>query len=189
MHQLPKLRRRVRLPYAAPVSPLRRKPVRAAQYIAGRFIAAQRQKHRLCLSPATRKVRAAQSAIAVNRRQAAMFGHWYRDESARATVWGETTTQWAAIPNKPTLERGSRELEGRKQEMCIAICHTRLMMNDLCGEGTYSPPRLQNPAYRPAIRTQPHPMGRGCVHPNQKLSVDAGAPPAYKSRTRRTACP
>ena len=56
VHRLPKPRRRVRFPYTAlKQAGLSRRKVR--------------------------KVRAAQSTIAVNGRQAAMFGHCYRDES------------------------------------------------------------------------------------------------------------
>ena len=71
----------------------------------------------------TRKVRAAQSTIAVNGRQAEMFGHCYRDERC------ETSILWAAIPCKPTIERCSRELEGRKREKHMVTYRSRLMID------------------------------------------------------------
>ena len=55
----------------------------------GRLIATARQ----------RKVGAAQSTAAVNGRQAAMFGHQYRDESRLGA--GETTALRAASSSKP----------------------------------------------------------------------------------------
>ena len=52
-----------------------------------------------------------------------MFGHRYRDERR------ETSILWAAIPSKPTLERCSRELEGRKREKHVVTRDSRLMID------------------------------------------------------------
>ena len=87
VHRLPKPRRRVRFPYTA---------LRVSRSIAPARV---------------RKVRAAQSTIAVNGRQAVMFGPCYRDERC------ETSILWAAIPSKPMFERCSRESEGRKRQI------------------------------------------------------------------------
>ena len=82
-----------------------------------------------------RKVRAAQSTTTVNGRQAAMFGHRYRDESQSDSLYreelkrGETSTLWAAIPSKPTFERCSRKLEGRKREKHVVTRDSRLMID------------------------------------------------------------
>ena len=59
-----------------------------------------------------------------------MFGHWYRDESPFGV--GETTTLWAAIPSIPMSERGSRKLEGRKQQKGVVIHYSRLMIDADC---------------------------------------------------------
>ena len=52
-----------------------------------------------------------------------MCGHRYRDEGC------ETCILWAAIPSKPTLERCSRELEGRKREKHVVTRDSRLMID------------------------------------------------------------
>ena len=76
----------------------------------------------------TRKVRAAKSTTAVNGRQAVMFGPCKSDEQSILMIGGsDTSILWAAIPSKPTPERGSRKLEGRKQEACS---NTLLKIND-----------------------------------------------------------
>ena len=92
----------------------------------------------------TRKVRAAKSTTAVNGRQAVMFGPCKSDEQSILMIGGsDTSILWAAIPSKPTPERGSRKLEGRKQEKHVAIHCSRLMID--------AHSWVQNPAYRYAI--------------------------------------
>ena len=55
----------------------------------------------------------------------------------------DTSIRWAAIPSKPTFERCSRELEGRKQEKDVVIRSSRLMID--------AHSWVQNPAYRHTI--------------------------------------
>ena len=56
----------------------------------------------------------------------------------------DTSIRWAAIPSIPVFERCSRELEGRKQEKCVVIRCSRLMIDA-------NDELVQNPAYRCAI--------------------------------------
>ena len=63
----------------------------------------------------------------------------------------DTSIRWAAIPSIPMPERCSRELEGRKQQKCVAIRHSRLMMNTESNFELRIMNSVQNPAYRCAI--------------------------------------
>ena len=57
-----------------------------------------------------------------------MFGPCKSDEQSRERG-SDTSIRWAAIPSIPTPERCSRELEGRKQQKCVVIRCSRLMID------------------------------------------------------------
>ena len=57
-----------------------------------------------------------------------MFGPCKSDEES-CKRGSDTSIRWAAIPSIPTLERCSRELEGRKQQKGVAIRYSRLMID------------------------------------------------------------